>query len=150
MVSVAVLFVVGTLALGAYKDYVYKAHASEVFTHITGVKILFHERYAAKNLFPGSEEIRSYLANTDNISLESYEAFADESNGIAGAAITVSISSDLQEINGDTVTFTALQDKSKGVLLWSCGYARYQDYPFANAYNKTTLKREYLPEICRD
>jgi Tfp pilus assembly major pilin PilA len=150
MISVAVIFIIGTLALGIHKNYVYKSSVSEIFSNIPDIKIHFHEHYAAENVLPDSDDVRSYFANTRGISYESYELFADENTGITGAVITVSIISDLQEIDGDTISYLALKDSSKGVVVWLCGYALHPDYPFAAAQNRTTLKREYLPEICRD
>jgi hypothetical protein len=148
--SITVVFIVGTLALGMYKDGLYKSRVSEILSHAPDIKVQFYEHYAVNHVFPDAELIRNYLATKDGMSLESYEIFAEEKTKISGAVITVSIISDLPEIDGGAFSFTALKDDSKGVLIWLCGYASHQDYPFANAYSRTTLKREYMPSICRD
>jgi Tfp pilus assembly major pilin PilA len=150
MLSVAVLFIVGTLAVNIYKDNAYKAYTSDILTNITDIKTRFHEHYAYKNAFPNPDEVHNYFANTDSMTYDSYEIFTDRRAKVTGAAITISIKHKKHEIDGRTITFTALQDSSRGTVVWLCGYASHQDYPFAGAHNKTTLKREYLPEICRD
>jgi hypothetical protein len=59
--SITVVFIVGTLALGMYKDGLYKSRVSEILSHAPDIKVQFYEHYAVNHVFPDAELIAIIL-----------------------------------------------------------------------------------------
>ena len=113
MITVAIVGILGAVALPAYQDYVARSQVSEGLVLVSGAKPVIAEYYANHGAYPTSSDIGfngyvgSYIGTT--------------TIGDDGAIIATFSNDAHRQLRGQTVTLTPEEVDETGNLRWNCG-----------------------------
>ena len=123
MIVVAIIGILAAVALPAYTDYTKRAKLSEVMLAASSVRTAIAEYVSDKNALPDD----TYVIDNQT---SKYVA------GVAwdGTTITAEAQGIADDVDGESISLTAIGDGSTGKVDWSCD---------------GTMDKKYLPSSCR-
>ena len=123
MIVVAIIGILAAVALPAYTDYTKRAKLSEVMLAASSVRTSISEYVSDKNALPDS----SYEIDTQTSKFVSGVTWN-------GTTITATAQGIADDVDGETITLTAVGDGSDGKIDWTCG---------------GSVEAKYRPSSCR-
>lgn len=127
MIVIAIIGILGAIALPAYQDYTKRAHVSEGLTLAGGAKATVIEYFSTKGAWPSSNASAGLAAST------SITGNAVQSLNIDGSKITLTFNDKVQNL----ATLTLQGTNQGGYIIWTCGQI------------DSTLNIQYRPSNCR-
>lgn len=148
MVVMAIIGILGAIAVPAYQDYTARAKIAEVLTLASNGKNVLAEKYAEYGIFPDSQppqgtQIGDWLKS---IALSRYVAGTPVySGGGKQVKITVSLAPEVGVIGGNDIQF--IYTVAAGTLAMECS-ATASNNKVAGVGAATTVPVRYLPNVC--
>ncbi|NDU93147.1 MAG: pilin [Ferrovum sp.] len=146
MIVIAIIGILASIAIPQYQDYVTRSEIAEAFSMSDSLKPAILDYYKFHGAFPPDNQAAGVPEPKYLIGNFVKEIF------ISNGAITVQFGNKVpQQIQGALLTFRPLVVKGSPTspIDWNCGDAIPPEGMKAIGTNKTTLKLEYLPSICR-
>ena len=129
MIVIAIIAILMSYAIPAYRDYTVRAKAGEGISLAAGAKQSVSETFISEGAFPGSNASAG-LSSAASITGENVASV-----GVSGAGvITVTFNANDATLSGQTVLLTPTSAAGAGSVEWSCSSA---------------LADRYLPADCR-
>lgn len=127
MIVIAIIAILMSYAIPAYRDYTVRAKAGEGMAIAAGAKQSVSETFISEGAFPGNNT-EAGLALAGSITGENVASVDVNANGV----ILVTFASSDSELNTQTVTLTPTD--SGGSITWAC---------------TSSLASRFLPSDCR-
>ncbi|MGH8635490.1 MAG: pilin [Burkholderiales bacterium] len=138
MITVAIIGILASIGLPAYREYTVRARMSEVILGMSGCRTSIAEVYQAGGSPPGAGNW-----GCESLSSKYVAAVATDNNG----QVTATVQNINADVNTKVVTMTPMAkatvpadsttDMGTGLYGWLCGGTG------------TTLEKKYLPSSCR-
>ncbi|MBB3283995.1 MULTISPECIES: pilin [unclassified Roseateles] len=126
MIVVAIIGILAAVALPAYRDYIIRAKASEMYAFTAQPKANIQEWVTVKGTMPATADIAMPTAPSGSVVA---------STAFDGTNITVTGSSVEPKLSGQTVVIKSSLPANTEVVVWTCSGG--------------TVAKQYLPASCK-
>lgn len=152
MIGVAIIGILGSLAVSSYQTYTIRAQVAEAISMGAGAKSPVVDAFNM-NGEPPANRVAAGMTATPGDSGGSYVSAVDIFEG----TVTVTMGNRVHaDVFGKTVSFTPYSTPSGGIV-WRCGSepapgsgaVRLEGGGVQSAYRAPTVEARYLPSTCR-
>jgi type IV pilus assembly protein PilA len=146
MIVVAIIGILGSMAIPTYQDYIIRAQIHEAMNLSEGVKKSITDYYVVNQSFPSDNKMAGVPKPPHLIG-----------NFVTGiqvkeGAIHITLGNRINaHVKGKILTLrpTTVVDSPSSPISWLCGYAEPVNGMTANGENNTTVPSLYLSPACR-
>lgn len=146
MIVVAIIGILGSMAIPTYQDFVIRAQLTEALNLTEGVKKAITDYYVAKQKFPQDNQTAG-VPKPEHL-IGNYVTGVQVKEG----AIHVTLGNRINaHVEGKVLSLrpAIVTANPSSPISWLCGYAQPVDGMTAIAENKTTVPDSFLSPTCR-
>ena len=146
MVVVAIISIMGTMAIPTYQDFIIRAQINEAMALTDGITKIISAHYKVKNAFPSDNNAANVPAPEHLIGNYVTEVSIDYGaiHITLGNRINAHVKEKVLTLRPAIVT-----NNPNSPISWVCGYAEPVDGMNAVGINNTTVPSLYLSHNCR-